>query len=99
MSIFFHDDYRSLNNRESTQPHFVKTGVKVTFGGLRLTAKSFSSKLAGTFVKGARVKAKIKKISHFATDFHSKSFISETKGTRGLRYTFSESSLQDLFKS
>ena len=46
MSIFFHDNYCSLNNRESTQPHFVKTGVKVTFGRLRLTAKR-------SFVKGA----------------------------------------------
>ena len=47
---------------------------------------------------GGGVKAKAKKISRFTTDFHSKSSISETKGRRGEKYTFSESSLKRLIQ-
>ena len=48
---------------------------------------------------GGAVKAKINKISRSATDCHLKTSISETKGTKGVKYTFSESSVQDLLKN
>ena len=34
-----------------------------------------------------------------AINFHSESSVSEPKSRRGYKYTFSESSLQDLFKN
>ena len=49
---------------------------------------------------GGRRRIKNHKISRFATDFHLKSSISETKlGKPRVKATFSESSVQNLFKT